>query len=72
MKKKLQLSRETLRRLHTEADLRQPVGGAVTTTRPPSVVDGCPSTPAWCPQYTNSPCPEPKPIGNPILLNPGL
>ncbi len=59
MKKKLNLSRETLRCLHVAADLRLPAGGAVITTTNPSVVDGCPSTPAWCPQFTQKPCPEP-------------
>jgi hypothetical protein len=65
MKKRLLLSRETLRRLHVVADpqhLRQPAGGAVITTTNPSVVDGCPSTPVWCPQYTQKPCPEPTTV----------
>ena len=58
MKKKMQLSRETLLHLGTGAHrLQGAAGGAVTTTNP-SVVDGCPSTPAWCTQYTQNPCPQ--------------
>jgi hypothetical protein len=59
MKKKLQLSRETLRRLQGAADLRPAAGGAAITTTNPSAIDACPSTPVWCPQYTQKPCPEP-------------
>jgi hypothetical protein len=57
MKKKLQLSRETVARLQVVTDLRRPAAAVAVTTKNPSVVDGCPSTPAWCPQYTQSPCP---------------
>ncbi len=57
MKKKLSLSRETVRCLQS-ADLRVGAAAVITTTNP-SVVDGCPSTPVWCPQYTQKPCPEP-------------
>lgn len=67
MKKRLQLSRETLLHLLEggaagAGALRphQAAGGAaIPTTTNPSVVDGCPSTPVWCPQYTQNPCPRP-------------
>jgi hypothetical protein len=57
MKKKLQLSRETVAHLQAVTDLRRPAAAVAITKTNPSVVDGCPSTPVWCPQYTQSPCP---------------
>jgi hypothetical protein len=68
MKKKLNLNRETLRWLD-HAGVRQAAGGAAippTPTSPPttnpSAIDACPSTPIWCPQYTQKPCPEPTTV----------
>lgn len=62
MKKKLQLGRETLLHLGSGAGAfrrHEAAGGVAVTTTNPSVVDGCPSTPVWCPQYTQNPCPRP-------------
>ncbi len=66
MKKKLSLSRETLRSLGGPAALRHLAGAAAITTTNPSAIDACPSTPVWCPQYTQKPCPEPT--TNPVLV----
>jgi hypothetical protein len=66
MKKKLCLNRETLKRLGIAADLRVAGAAAITTINNPSAIDACPSTPVWCPEFTNTPCPEPKQPGLPI------